>query len=85
MNPVLLKPSTDIGAQVIIHGRPVANLSARDYHDYKPRAMAAVLESYGRLAGRTRRCSSSAGSPAEINLRDRDIANMGFAEGSTAR
>jgi len=50
MNPVLLKPSTDIGAQVIIHGRAVANLSARDYHNYKPRAMAAVLESYARLA-----------------------------------
>jgi adenosylcobyric acid synthase len=56
MNPVLLKPSTDIGAQVIIHGRAVANLSARDYHNYKPRAMAAVLESYGRLAAPTTRC-----------------------------
>ena len=81
MNPVLLKPSTDIGAQVIIHGRPVANLSARDYHDYKPRAMAAVLESYGRLAAAySTVLVEGAGSPAEINLRDRDIANMGFAE-----
>ena len=81
MNPVLLKPSTDIGAQVIIHGRPVANLSARDYHDYKPRAMAAVLESYGRLAAaHSTVLVEGAGSPAEINLRDRDIANMGFAE-----
>jgi len=81
MNPVLLKPSTDIGAQVIIHGRPVANLSARDYHDYKPRAMAAVLESYDRLAAAySTVLVEGAGSPAEINLRDRDIANMGFAE-----
>lgn len=81
MNPVLLKPSTDIGAQVIIHGRAVANLSARDYHAYKPRAMAAVLESYGRLTDQYEAVLvEGAGSPAEINLRDRDIANMGFAE-----
>jgi adenosylcobyric acid synthase len=81
MNPVLLKPSTDIGAQVIIHGRAVAQLSARDYHEYKPRAMAAVLESYGRLTGQYEAVLvEGAGSPAEINLRDRDIANMGFAE-----
>ena len=80
-NPVLLKPSTDIGAQVVIHGRAVASLSARDYHAYKPTAMAAVMQSWDRL------CSAyaavlveGAGSPAEINLRDRDIANMGFAE-----
>nr|MBP8133798.1 cobyric acid synthase [Zoogloea sp.] len=81
MNPVLLKPSTDIGAQVIIHGRAVAQLSARDYHEYKPRAMAAVLESYGRLTEQYEAVLvEGAGSPAEINLRDRDIANMGFAE-----
>lgn len=81
MNPVLLKPSSDIGAQVIIHGHPVANLSARDYHDYKPRAMAAVLESFGRLTDAYETVLvEGAGSPAEINLRDRDIANMGFAE-----
>lgn len=81
MNPVLLKPSTDIGAQVIIHGKAVAQLSARDYHEYKPRAMAAVLESYERLSSAyTAVLVEGAGSPAEINLRDRDIANMGFAE-----
>ena len=81
MNPVLLKPASDIGAQVIIHGRAVAHLSARDYHDFKPRAMAAVLASFGRLcAGYDAVLIEGAGSPAEINLRDRDIANMGFAE-----
>jgi adenosylcobyric acid synthase len=80
-NPVLLKPATDIGAQVVIHGRVVANLSARDYHDYKPRALAAVLESWRRLvAAYDWVLVEGAGSPAEINLRDRDIANMGFAE-----
>ncbi len=80
-NPVLLKPSSDIGAQVIIHGRVAANLSARDYHAYKPRAMAAVMQSWDRLcAGFDAVLVEGAGSPAEINLRDRDIANMGFAE-----
>ncbi|ENO89368.1 cobyric acid synthase [Thauera linaloolentis] len=80
-NPVLLKPSSDIGAQVIIHGRAVANLSARDYHAYKPTAMAAVMQSWGRLCARYEAVLvEGAGSPAEINLRDRDIANMGFAE-----
>jgi adenosylcobyric acid synthase len=80
-NPVLLKPSTDQAAQVIIHGRVAADLDARAYHEYKPRAMKAVLESYARLCVRYD-CIvvEGAGSPAEINLRDRDIANMGFAE-----
>ncbi len=81
MNPVLLKPSSDIGAQVIIHGRVAADLSAADYHAYKPRAMAAVMASWRRLGARFDQIVvEGAGSPAEINLRDRDIANMGFAE-----
>ncbi|MBC7162610.1 MAG: cobyric acid synthase [Immundisolibacter sp.] len=80
-NPVLLKPTTDVGAQVILHGRAVANLDARSYHAYKPRAMTAVLDSYARLAGQYQAVVvEGAGSPAEINLRDGDIANMGFAE-----
>ena len=80
-NPVLLKPSTDKRAQVIIHGKALTDLEARDYHADKPRAMAAVLESYGRLCAQYE-CVlvEGAGSPAEINLRERDIANMGFAE-----
>ncbi len=81
MNPVLLKPNTDIGAQVIIHGKALANMDARSYHDYKPIAMQAVLESYERLrAAYDVVLVEGAGSPAEINLRDKDIANMGFAE-----
>lgn len=81
MNPVLLKPNTDIGAQVIIHGRALTNMDARRYHAYKPVAMRAVLESYARLrATYDVVLVEGAGSPAEINLRDQDIANMGFAE-----
>jgi adenosylcobyric acid synthase len=80
-NPVLLKPNTDKRAQVIVHGRAVADLDARDYHDYKRVAMAAVMASWTRLANEFD-CVvvEGAGSPAEVNLRDRDIANMGFAE-----
>jgi len=81
MNPVLLKPSSDIGAQVIIHGKVRAEMNARDYHQYKTVAIAAVLESHARLAAAYDAVIvEGAGSPAEINLRDRDIANMGFAE-----
>lgn len=81
MNPVLLKPSSDTGAQVIIHGKVRADMSARDYHRYKTVAMEAVLESYRRLQqSYDTIVVEGAGSPAEINLRDRDIANMGFAE-----
>ncbi|MGO4479882.1 cobyric acid synthase [Massilia sp. 2TAF26] len=80
-NPVLLKPSSDIGAQVIIHGRVRAEMNARDYHQYKTVAMGAVLESHARLLSQYESIIvEGAGSPAEINLRDRDIANMGFAE-----
>ncbi|MDP1957040.1 MAG: cobyric acid synthase [Rhodocyclaceae bacterium] len=80
-NPVLLKPNSDRRAQVIIHGHAIADLDARAYHDYKRVAMAAVLESWARLTAEFD-CVivEGAGSPAEVNLRDRDIANMGFAE-----
>ena len=81
MNPVLLKPSSNVGAQVVIHGKVRAEMNARDYHQYKTVAMQAVLESYARLQTRYDAIVvEGAGSPAEINLRDRDIANMGFAE-----
>ncbi|MCB1690088.1 MAG: cobyric acid synthase [Halioglobus sp.] len=81
MNPILLKPSSDTGAQVIIHGKAVSELDARAFHDYKRVAMAAVLESHARLSQQYDYIVvEGAGSPAEINLRDNDIANMGFAE-----
>jgi len=81
MNPVLLKPNTDTGAQVIIHGKALQDMDAATFHDYKKTAMDAVLESYARLKQQYDVILvEGAGSPAEINLRDRDIANMGFAE-----
>jgi len=81
MNPVLIKPASDTKAQIIIHGKAVSDMDAAVYHDYKSRAMTAVLESYQRLQKQYDVIViEGAGSPAEINLRDRDIANMGFAE-----
>ncbi|TLY73885.1 MAG: cobyric acid synthase, partial [Gammaproteobacteria bacterium] len=81
MNPVLLKPNSDTGAQVIVHGRAVGELGAAAYHDYKRIAREAVLASYERLAAAYELILvEGAGSPAEINLRAGDIANMGFAE-----
>jgi adenosylcobyric acid synthase len=80
-NPVLLKPNSDVGAQVIVHGHAIAHMDARVYHDYKRIAMEAVLASHARLAAQYEAVIvEGAGSPAEINLRDRDIANMGYAE-----
>ncbi|WP_248806976.1 cobyric acid synthase [Pseudomonas sp. MWU13-2100] len=81
MNPVLLKPNSDTGAQVIIHGRAVTSMNAVAYHDYKAIALQAVLASHQRLsAAYPVVMVEGAGSPAEINLRAGDIANMGFAE-----
>jgi adenosylcobyric acid synthase len=81
MNPVLLKPSSDMRAQIIIHGKVRTELDAMAYHAYKRIAREAVLESYARLrAHYDAVIVEGAGSPAEINLREGDIANMGFAE-----
>ena len=81
MNPVLLKPNSDTGAQVIIHGHAIGNMEALEYHHYKSTARAAVLASHRRLSEQYAVIVvEGAGSPAEINLREGDIANMGFAE-----
>jgi len=80
-NPVLLKPNSDTGAQVIVHGHAVGNMHAVGYHEYKQVAMQAVLASHRRLCAHYEALLvEGAGSPAEINLRARDIANMGYAE-----
>ena len=81
MNPILLKPNSSVGSQVIVQGRVIGNMEAGAYHRYKPEAMKAVLASHRRLAEQYD-CIvvEGAGSPAEINLRDGDVANMGFAE-----
>lgn len=81
MNPVLLKPNSDTGAQVILQGHSVGNLNAMDYHEYKPLANQAVLNSFEILSSQYHTILvEGAGSPAEVNLRENDIANMGFAE-----
>ncbi|WP_020410607.1 cobyric acid synthase [Hahella ganghwensis] len=81
MNPILLKPNTDVGAQVIVHGKAQGNMTATSYHQYKEVARSAVLESHKRLSEKYPFVIvEGAGSPAEINLRENDIANMGFAE-----
>jgi len=80
MNPVLLKPETDTGAQVVVHGRRLTSATAHGYGALKPELLAAVQDSFVRL--RTAHdlvIAEGAGSPAEVNLRAGDIANMGFA------
>jgi adenosylcobyric acid synthase len=80
MNPVLLKPQTETGAQVVVGGRVVGNATARDYQKMKPELMGAVLDAYARLsADADLVLVEGAGSAAEVNLRASDIANMGFA------
>ncbi|HWA48311.1 MAG TPA: cobyric acid synthase [Dongiaceae bacterium] len=81
MNPVLLKPQSEIGAQIVVQGKVWGQAKARDYRALKPQLMPAVLDSFARLsADADLVLVEGAGSPAEINLRDGDIANMGFAE-----
>ncbi len=80
MNPVLLKPNTDTGAQVILQGHSIGNIEALAYHQYKPRAAELVFDSFDKLSSQFDYILvEGAGSPAEINLRKGDIANMGFA------
>jgi len=80
MNPVLLKPQSEIGSQVVVQGRMVATVKARDYQAWKPRLMSAVLESFSRLGDEADLVLvEGAGSASEVNLRAGDIANMGFA------
>lgn len=81
MNPVLLKPNTDVGAQVIVQGKAVADMNAIGYQSYKEFALPFVMESFTRLQNEFESVIiEGAGSPAEVNLRENDIANMGFAE-----
>ena len=80
MNPILLKPQSMIGSQVIVQGKMFGSATARDYQKLKPRLLEAVLDSYRRVASSADLVLvEGAGSPAEINLRQGDVANMGFA------
>jgi len=81
MNPVLLKPESELGAQVIVQGKRVGTMKARDYAQAKPGLLQPAIESFTRLCAQADLVViEGAGSPAEINLRAGDIANMGFAE-----
>jgi adenosylcobyric acid synthase len=81
MNPVLLKPQSEVGAQVVVRGCVIGNADARAYQDMKPQLLPAILECFEHLQkGADLVLIEGAGSPAETNLRSGDIANMGFAE-----
>ncbi|MEO0636725.1 MAG: cobyric acid synthase, partial [Pseudomonadota bacterium] len=80
MNPVLLKPQSQTGSQIVVHGQVVGQAKGRDYQKLKASFLAKVLESYEHLRSQADLVVvEGAGSPAEINLRSGDIANMGFA------
>ena len=81
MNPVLLKPQSDIGAQVIVQGQVIGSAKASEFQHYKPHLMEKVLESYNLLKSQADIVLvEGAGSASEVNLRSNDIANMGFAQ-----
>ncbi len=86
MNPILLKPTTDVGAQVILMGKPVGNMSVEEYIDYKREVFPGVVDAYRELAeGYDIIVMEGAGSPAEINLKEHDIVNMKMAHAAGAK
>ncbi len=86
MNPVLLKPSSDTGSQVILLGKPVENMEAVTYHRYKDHVLKKVRETYDDLASDFEvMVLEGAGSPGEVNLKDHDIVNMNMAEYAGAK
>lgn len=86
MNPVLLKPSSDTGSQVIVMGRPVGNMRVAEYVAYKPTAFAAAKAAYDGLAGEYEAVIlEGAGSPAEVNLKHHDMVNMAMAAYARSR
>jgi adenosylcobyric acid synthase len=86
MNPVLLKPTSDVGSQVILNGRVLGNFSGTDYYRQKSLLLDAVTSAYQRLAARHEIVVlEGAGSPVEMNLKDRDIVNMKMAEIADAK
>ena len=81
MNPILLKPTNDIGSQVIVNGEVLGNMPAREYFKYKTKLIPDIMKAYRKLEEQADIIVvEGAGSPAEINLRDNDIVNMGLAE-----
>ncbi len=81
MNPILLKPTTDVGSQVIVNGEVRGNMRAADYFKYKTQLVPDILRAYDTLAAENDvMVIEGAGSPAEINLKSADIVNMGMAK-----
>ena len=81
MNPILLKPTDDTGSQVIVNGRVIGNMEAREYFEYKKQLVPCIMHAYRELEGLADIIViEGAGSPAEINLKENDIVNMGLAE-----
>ncbi|MBO6061199.1 MAG: cobyric acid synthase, partial [Clostridia bacterium] len=81
MNPILLKPTTDVGSQIIVNGKPIGNMRAMEYFRRKKEFVPAIMEAYGSLAEEYDIIViEGAGSPAEINLKSEDIVNMGLAK-----
>ena len=81
MNPILLKPTSDVGSQVIVNGIPLKNMPAKEYFQYKKQLIPDILEAYNKLASAYDIIViEGAGSPAEINLKKDDIVNMGMAK-----
>lgn len=81
MNPILLKPTSDTGAQVIVRGKPIGNMTAKEYHEYKPKALSIIKACFEKLARENDIVViEGAGSPAEVNLRENDIVNMSIAK-----
>ena len=81
MNPILLKPTNDSGSQVIVNGQVLGNMAAKDYFTYKPNLLPAIREAFRKISEKADIIViEGAGSPAEINLRENDIVNMGMAE-----
>lgn len=81
MNPILLKPTNDTGSQVIVNGEVLGNMSAKDYFSFKKELIPVIRSAYRKLEGQADIIViEGAGSPAEINLKENDIVNMGLAE-----
>ncbi|HKP38266.1 MAG TPA: cobyric acid synthase [Pyrinomonadaceae bacterium] len=86
MNPILLKPTSDVGSQVIINGKVLGNYQGVDYYELKPQLLEAVTSAYQRLAARHEIIVlEGAGSPVEMNLKDRDVVNLKMAEIANAK
>lgn len=85
MNPILLKPTTDTGSQVIVNGKPIGTMAARDYFAFKHELVGDIMQAYDKLAAAYDIIViEGAGSPAEINLKEDDIVNMGMAKMASA-